>query len=93
MNPVRTALAVLAVLALFVGAGAAVPADDPRNNAAPGDEAGPPSDLSGPVPDFVGSILGTIQQFVDSVFEGSLGPAVSGEASSALTAARSPSGG
>lgn len=93
MNHIRTALAAIAVLALFVGAGATVSADDSRNNAAPGDEAGPPSDLPGPVPDFVGSILDTVQQFVDGVLEGALGPAVSGEASSAMTAARSPSGG
>lgn len=38
--------------------------------------AGPPSDLPGPVPDFVGDILGTVRSFLDGGVD-QLGKAVS----------------
>lgn len=63
---------------LFVGAGAAAPVDSTDQSTA--GDAGPPSDLPGPVPDFVENVLHTIGQFVDGVLEGALGPAVSDDA-------------
>lgn len=68
------ALAVLALLTLAVGAGAALPADAQSTNA---QDAGPPADLPGAVPDFVGDILGSISKFLSGMLNGSPGAAVS----------------
>lgn len=38
--------------------------------------AGPPSDLPGPVPDFVGDVLGSVRSFLDGSID-DLGKAVS----------------
>jgi hypothetical protein len=38
--------------------------------------AGPPADLPGPVPDFVGDVLGTVRSFLDGSID-NLGEAVS----------------
>lgn len=40
-------------------------------------QAGPPSDLPGPVPEFVGDVLGAIRSFLDGSID-RLGEAVSG---------------
>ncbi|MFC7046740.1 hypothetical protein ACFQH6_16185 [Halobacteriaceae archaeon GCM10025711] len=76
MTLTRTLLVTLALLTLFVGAGTARPTTD----AVPTAQAGPPTDLPGPVPDFVEDVLHTIQEFVDGALDGALGPAVSDEA-------------
>lgn len=54
-----THVAVVAVLALLVGAGtaAATPGSAPA-------DAGPPSDLPEPVPDFVSDLHGAISEFL-----------------------------
>jgi len=77
MKPTRIVVAALAVLALTLGAGtaAAAPDDAPSENAPA--EAGPPGDLPGPVPDFVGDVHETIAGFLDGTVE-NLGKAVSG---------------
>ena len=67
MNPARTAVALLALLA---GAGTAAP---PTVDEA----AGPPTDLPGPVPEFVGELHRTIAGFFSGSVD-SLGSAVSG---------------
>ncbi|MFC7225833.1 hypothetical protein N0B31_00325 [Salinirubellus salinus] len=76
MKPTRIVVAALAVLALTlgVGAAAAAPDDAPSENAPA--EAGPPSDLPGPVPEFVGDIHETVRGFLDGTVE-NLGQAVS----------------
>ena len=74
----RITVAAVAVLALLVGAGTAVAA--PGNGNAPDDagpdSAGPPTDIPGPVPEFVGEIHRTIGEFLDGSID-SLGSAVS----------------
>lgn len=87
MTLARSAVAALVVLALFAGAGAAAPTGGHEQA-----DAGPPSDLPGPVPDFVGDILNTIQQFLDGALEGVLGPAVSGDAGANTTTADATGG-
>lgn len=78
MNAKAILLAVLATGFLLVGAAGAATAQ-PANDSENGD-AGPPSDLPGPVPDFVEDILGSISDFLfGSVSD--LGSAVSGIAS------------
>jgi hypothetical protein len=76
MKPTRIVVAALAVLALTLGAGAAAaaPDDAPPENAPA--EAGPPGDLPGAVPDFIGDIHETIGGFLDGTVE-TLGKAVS----------------
>lgn len=81
MTLARSAVAALVVLALFVGAGAAAPSGVHEQA-----DAGPPSDLPGPVPDFVGDVLNTVQQFLDGALE-ILGPAVSDDAGANTTTA------
>jgi hypothetical protein len=80
VNHARTAVAVLAALALLAGAGTAAAAPGSGNGNVPGDAgpdaAGPPTDLPGPVPEFVGEIHRTIGEFL-SVSVDSLGTAVS----------------
>lgn len=65
-------LAVLAVSLLLVGATGAVAAQ-PDNDS----DAGPPSDLPDPVPDFVEDILGSISDFLSGIL-GAVGDAISG---------------
>lgn len=77
MKLTRIVVAALAVLALTLSAGAVAGAPDDAQAAenAPG-EAGPPSDLPGLVPDFVGDIHEAIGGFLDGTVE-NLGKAVS----------------
>jgi hypothetical protein len=78
MRPTRIAVAAVAVLALVAGAGVAAAAPG-RGNApddAGPDQAGPPPDLPGPVPDFVEEIHRTVGEFLDGSID-SLGSAVS----------------
>jgi hypothetical protein len=81
MRPKSILLAVLAASALLVGAGGAAAAQ-PGDNASDSDagERGPPSDLPGPVPDFVGDILGSVNDFLSGGVS-DLGETVSGIAS------------
>ncbi|MFB6183292.1 MAG: hypothetical protein ABEI96_01945 [Haloarculaceae archaeon] len=72
-------LAVLAVLTLMVGAGAAAPANASTDSHAA--SQGPLGDLPAPVPDFVGRILDRISGLLAGTLHGSLGAAVSGVAS------------
>ncbi|MCY4732022.1 hypothetical protein KY092_15780 [Natronomonas gomsonensis] len=72
-------LAVLAASALLVGAVGAAAAQPDSNDSDAG-ERGPPSDLPGPVPDFVGDILGSVNDFLTGGIS-DLGEAVSGIAS------------
>jgi hypothetical protein len=72
-------LAVLAASALLVGAVGAAAAQPDGNDSDAG-ERGPPSDLPGPVPDFVGDILGSVNDFLTGGIS-DLGEAVSGIAS------------
>jgi hypothetical protein len=72
-------LAVLATSALLAGAVGGVAAQ-PDENASDAGERGPPSDLPGPVPDFVGDILGSVNDFLSGGIS-HLGEAVSGIAS------------
>lgn len=78
MKLTRITVATIAVLALLVSAGAAAAA--PGNGNAPDDagpdQAGPPTDMPGPVPDFVEEIHRTIGEFLDGSVD-SLGSAVS----------------
>lgn len=80
MKLARIAVAAVAVLALLVGAGAAAAAPGSGNGNAPDDagpdQAGPPTDLPGPVPDFVEEIHRTVGEFLDGSVD-SLGSAVS----------------
>lgn len=82
MTLARSAAAALVALTLFVGAGAAAP-----NGVYEQTDASPPSDLLGPVPDFVGDVLNSVQQSLDGVLEGVLGPAVSDDAGTNTTTA------
>lgn len=71
----RTAGALVAVLALVTGAAAAAPAASTTTD---GEAAiGPPGGLPDPVPDFVSSILDAITGFLDDVTGGNPGEAVS----------------
>ena len=76
-EPTRIVVAAVAALALLAGAGGAAAA--PGNGNAPDDagpdEAGPPTDLPGPVPEFVEEIHRTVGEFLDGSVE-SLGSAV-----------------
>ncbi|RAW46847.1 hypothetical protein DQW50_00150 [Halorubrum sp. 48-1-W] len=84
MNAIRTALLGALAAVVLIGTGVAVggvtavgpnaPADA-GPNAAAGD-AGPPSDLPGAVPEFVGEILSTVDGFLSGEI-GDLGDAVS----------------
>lgn len=64
------------VLALLAGTGVATASAQQTENPGQSGEAGPPSDLPGPVPDFVEDILGTVQEFLDGSVS-DLGSAVS----------------
>lgn len=84
MNAIRTALLGALVAVVLIGTGiaaggvAAVGPNAPGDtgpNAAAGD-AGPPSDLPGPVPEFVGDALSAIDGFLSGEI-GTLGDAVS----------------
>jgi hypothetical protein len=76
--------AVLAVLVVATGAAAAAPGQvDER---ATGDDAaddqsrqGPPSELPGPVPDFVSNIHRAVSEFLSGTLDGRLGDAVAEE--------------
>lgn len=66
-----THVAVVAILALLVGAGTAVAAPGSAPNeagqsgeAGPSDDAGPPSSLPEPVPEFVTDVLGSVTDFL-----------------------------
>lgn len=65
--------AALAVLVLTAGTAAATPADAPTDDRA----AGPPSELPGPVPDFVTGTLDAVGSFLSGDLDGALGPVVS----------------
>lgn len=82
MNVRTIATVALAALLLFAGAAAATPgngADGTTTGADAGDgDAGPPSTLPGPVPDFVGDILDNINRFVNGDLDGSLGDVIRG---------------
>lgn len=76
--------AVLAVL--VVATGAAVAAPGQTDERATGDDAtddqhrqGPPSELPGPVPDFVSDVHRTISEFLSDALDGPLGDAVAEE--------------
>ncbi|MFB6205611.1 MAG: hypothetical protein ABEJ05_03655 [Haloglomus sp.] len=75
--------ALLALLVVGAGAAAAAPGAAPEKasaddqDASPSADAGPPSDLPGPVPDFVGEIHDTIRGFLNGSVD-ALGEAVSG---------------
>jgi len=78
MQPTRIAVAAVAAVALVAGAGVGAAAPGSGNapdDAGPG-SAGPPTDMPGPVPDFVGEIHRTIGEFLDGSID-SLGSAVS----------------
>lgn len=75
MKHTRIVVAALAVLALTLGAGTVAAAPDSAQASENG-AAGPPSDLPGPVPEFVGDIHETIDGFLDGTVE-NLGKAVS----------------
>ena len=66
------ALAVLAAGLLLAGAAGAATAQPDEAG-----DAGPPSDLPDPAPDFVGDVLGAVGDFVGGSIEG-LGDTVSG---------------
>lgn len=68
----RTTIAIGLALVLLVGTAAATPGQ------------GPPDELPSPVPDFVGDLLGSIGDFVDSVLDGVGGPADGAPAGGAL---------
>jgi hypothetical protein len=78
----RTKLAAIALAALLAVTGVAAaapgnaPADAGANDGTVG-QAGPPSELPDPVPDFVGDIHDQIRSFIDGNVE-NLGEAVSG---------------
>ena len=77
MKRIALVLAALLTSALLVGAVGAVSAQ-PANASDNADDAGPPSDLPGPVPDFVTDVLGAIGDFLDGSVD-RLGEVVSGE--------------
>ncbi|KAB1198712.1 MULTISPECIES: hypothetical protein [Haloferax] len=57
--------------------------DAAQHDAAQHDDAaqqGPPSELPGPVPDFVSDIHDSVNEFMDGMMDGALGPAVSDHA-------------
>lgn len=85
MKRLQVVLVPVLVLALVVGPGLATQAGTAPSDVTQNDAAGPPSDLPGPVPDFVGEILGSIQEFIDDVLEGDLGGTVSETAGSETT--------
>jgi hypothetical protein len=64
-KPTRIAVAALAALALLVGTAAAAPGNGNAPDDAGPDEAGPPTDLPGPVPEFVEEIHRTVGAFLD----------------------------
>lgn len=77
MNTKTVLLLVLVGLVATAGMAAAQPATSPDN--ASSDERGPPDELPGPVPDFVGDILDLIGQKLSGALSGQeLGEALSG---------------
>jgi hypothetical protein len=66
MNALRTALLVALATVVLIGTGAAAGAvaATPGPDNASGD-AGPPSDLPDQVPDFVGGVLDSVNEFLD----------------------------
>lgn len=81
MKATRITVAALVVLALLVGAGTAAAAAPGNGNGnapddAGSDHAGPPTDVPGPVPDFVEEIHRTVGEFLDGSID-ALGSAVS----------------
>jgi hypothetical protein len=83
MNPIRTTMTVALAAVVLIGTGAAAGtvAASPGPGAAP-DDAGPPSDLPEPVPDFVGDILGSVNDSLSGAVD-DLGATVSGIAGDA----------
>lgn len=72
MNALRTTLTVALAAAVLIGTGAvaggvaAAPGPDAAgDDAGPASDAGPPSDLPDQVPDFVGNILDSVNEFLD----------------------------
>jgi hypothetical protein len=70
MNALRTTLTVALAAAVLIGtvAGGAAAAPGPDaagDDAGPASDAGPPSDLPDQVPDFVGNILDSVNEFLD----------------------------
>lgn len=75
MNATRPTVMVVAALALLVAstaapAAAAVADGDDAAVAAATENAGPPTDLPGPVPGFIEEIRGAIQEFVSGLTPG-----------------------
>ena len=82
----------LAALVVSTGAAVALPANAPDDAGPDGDVSaaqGPLGDLPEPVPDFVSGIHDTISSFLKGGLDGTLGPAVSENASSATPSAGS----
>lgn len=83
MNAIRTILVVALATVVLIGAGVAAGAvaadstDAPGPNGDASDDAGPPSDLPDPVPEFVGDLLGAIDGFLSGTID-DLGETVSG---------------
>jgi hypothetical protein len=77
MNAIRTTMTVALAAVVLIGTGAVAASP----GAAP-DDAGPPSDLPEPVPDFVGDILGSVNDFLSGAVD-DLGATVSGIAGDA----------
>lgn len=85
MKLAQIALVPMLVIALFAGPGMAAQTETPTETPGQAGDAGPPSDLPGPVPAFVEDILGSIQQFIDGTLDGDLGSQVSDIAGNSST--------
>lgn len=81
MNAIRTTLVVALAAVVLIGTGAAagaVTADTNANDSPAADgDAGPPSDLPDPVPEFVGDLLDAIDGFLSGATD-DLGDIASG---------------
>lgn len=77
MKLARIALVPMLVIALFAGTGMAAQTQTATDSPAQAGQAGPPSDLPGPVPDFVEDILSSINDFLSGALDGDLGSVVS----------------
>ncbi|MFB6218869.1 MAG: hypothetical protein ABEH77_06780 [Halobacteriaceae archaeon] len=74
------ALAALAVLALFVGTGAAAPTAQTADQPGTPDRPGGLGPLPDQVPAFVGDLLDTVERFLDGLFDGVAAGAPAGTA-------------
>ncbi|WP_418281728.1 hypothetical protein [Halorubrum sp. DTA98] len=83
MNAIRTTLVVALAAVVLIGTGLAAGAvaadagEPPGPDGDASDDAGPPSDLPDPVPEFVGDLLDAIDGFLSGAID-DLGDAVSG---------------